>query len=88
MQEKKIESEPYLSIKKDKRYESNDFLEQYTIVTANELKTYNLWNHAFTKTELEAGIIEAGFESIEFFGGVAGEALNRESKTISAICKK
>lgn len=79
---------PYLCIKRDKRYDGNIYLEQYTILTENEHQTYNLWNHAFTQSELTDVLHAAGFIDVGFYADVAGSPLEQGNKTICAVCKK
>ncbi|MGI6106239.1 MAG: class I SAM-dependent methyltransferase [Raoultibacter sp.] len=78
---------PYLCIKKDKRYEDDYFLEQYVIVTKEDCRTYNLWNHAFSKEELTEELGSAGFADLEFYSDIAGGQGN-ESSTICVVARK
>lgn len=80
--------DPYLCIKKDKTYDKDTYLEQYTIITDKNLDTYNLWNHAFDDDELRIVLDDAGFMNIDFYSGVAGESLDKSSTTLCAVCKK
>lgn len=78
---------PYLCLKRDKRYENSNFLEQYTIITEAELQTYHLWNHAFSKEEIEHDLQNAGFGT-KLYADVTGRPFCQSSTTICAICKK
>lgn len=80
--------EPYLCIKKNKCYEENVFLEQYTIITDNEQQTYNLWNHAFSQEELISILEKEGFVNINFYGDVAGKPIESNDTTICVVCEK
>lgn len=80
--------EPYICIQKNKRYENQVFLEQYTIVTKENCETYNNWNHAFTPDELEADLQQAGFTMEGLYGNVAGPPFNDKSTSLCAVGKK
>lgn len=80
--------EPYVCIKKDKGYEGGTFLEQYIIITEGESKTYNLWNHAFTRTELLDDLKQNGFTETRFFQDVAGADYNEDGTTMCAVSSK
>lgn len=79
---------PYLCVKKDKRYENNIFLEQYTIITEEEQQTYNLWNHAFSQSEILNDLQKAGFIKVRYYGDVAGKLFDPSSNTICIVCEK
>jgi 2-polyprenyl-3-methyl-5-hydroxy-6-metoxy-1,4-benzoquinol methylase len=81
-------SEPYICIKRDKRYEDNHFLEQYIVITENDCMSYNIWNHAFTPEELTADLQDAGFSSMKMYGDVQGKPLDKDDKTICVVGKK
>ncbi len=80
--------EPYTCIKRTKRYDNNNYLEQYTIINKTETNRYNIWNHAFTPAELAKDVAAAGFKVDGFFGDVAGAALDDKGKTICCVCVK
>jgi ubiquinone/menaquinone biosynthesis C-methylase UbiE len=81
-------SVPYICIKRDKHYDNQVFLEQYTVLTEQEQQTYNLWNHAFSQHELEKDLRGAGFTCTQFYSDVTGLPLDHNSPTICAVCKK
>lgn len=79
---------PHLCIQRNKRYEKDHFLEQYIIVTDNSLKSYNIWNHAFSRGELLSEFMAVGFEDIDFYGDVTGTPYNESGATICAVARK
>jgi len=79
---------PYLCIQRDKRYPDEHFLEQYTIITAEGLKAYNIWNHAFARAELLSEFMSVGFEDIDFYKDVTGNPYSESGDTICAVARK
>lgn len=68
--------------------EEHTYLHQAAVVTANELKYYHIWEHVFTRRELEQALREAGFRQIKFFGDIAGAPAAPFGKTICAVACK
>lgn len=81
-------AEPHLCLKRDQRYQDNNFLEQYTIITEGEEQVYNLWNHAFSQEELAGDLAQAGFRDLEFYSDVTGQVYDENSTTLCALAKK
>ena len=65
-----------------KEYEEQYYLEQYAVITEEQCQIYNLWNHAFSKPEIEKDLHKAGFGSIEIYGDVSGNELTKDSTTM------
>lgn len=80
--------EPYLCIKRNKRYDAGLFLEQYFVLTEREQQSYLLWNQAYTQPNLAAELHPAGFQSIQYYADAAGSPMDKNSPTICAVCKK
>lgn len=81
--------EPYICIKRDLQYAAESvFLEQYLVLTENELACYNLWNQAFTVDKLKQMLKATGFAAIHFYGDVSGAEYSESSKTICVVAKK
>jgi SAM-dependent methyltransferase len=79
---------PYMCIQNNYRYdESKTYLEQYLIVTEDQLNCYNIWNQAFGATSFVAELKAAGFSEFQFYANVCGEALSDEDKTICVVAK-
>lgn len=62
--------------------EDHTFLNQYAIVTENDISYYNIWEHTFTLEELEADMREAGFNRIHVYGDIAGKKYEAAGNTI------
>lgn len=81
-------SSPHLCLHSFYRYdEESTYLNQYTIVTENEICLFNVWEHTFTFQELEDDLKMIGFRDICFYGNVAGEK-HFQDNTICVIAKK
>lgn len=81
-------AEPHLCIKRSKVYEDACFLEQYGIVTEEDLQVYHLWNHGFTQKELRGDLEMAGFSTVDFYGDAAGAPVDNNGATICAVARK
>lgn len=82
-------SRPYRCTQKDIRCEDYHFLEQYNIETEDgDKKTYNIWNHAFTKDELGNDLCTAGFSDVKFYNDVTGVPYSEKNNTICAVARK
>ena len=80
--------EQNVCVQRNKCYEDNHFLEQYIVITENDCATYNIWNHAFTTSEIGNELEEAGFSNIEIYGDVSGEIFDGRSNTICTIGRR
>lgn len=79
---------PYINIKRNASYPNQNYLEQYTIITAEECATYNIWNHGFEQEEIKMNLLDAGFASVTLYGDVIGANLTDESPIVCAVCRK
>lgn len=68
--------------------EDRTFLHQAAVVTGTGLKYYNIWEHVFTRRELEGALREAGFRTIRFYGDVSGAPASPGSKTLGVVAEK
>ena len=57
-------------------------------MTGTGLKYYNIWEHVFTRRELEGALREAGFRTIRFYGDVSGAPASPGSKTLGVVAEK
>lgn len=81
--------EPHLCISAFYRYDdSNTFLNQYVLVTEEEIHNYNIWDHAFTNDELERDLAEAGYLTIDWFGDAAGADYLEDGSCMCAVAQK
>ena len=80
---------PYVCLYSFRRYdETATFLEQYVIIEEENIKCYNLWNHAFSTEELREDLEKAGFDKYEFYNNVSGESYTKESSVICTTAYK
>ncbi|MBH1942135.1 class I SAM-dependent methyltransferase [Mobilitalea sibirica] len=80
---------PHACISSVYRYDkSSSYVDQYIIIEKDCINCYNIWNHAFTTEELRNDLYGAGFQTVDFFGGVAGEAYSDAGQTICAVARK
>jgi 2-polyprenyl-3-methyl-5-hydroxy-6-metoxy-1,4-benzoquinol methylase len=71
------------------RYDDNrTMLNQTIVITEASVECYNIWDHTFTKEELEGDLQKAGFATVDFYGDVAGAMYNSEGNLMCAIAKK
>lgn len=71
------------------RYDKDHtFLNQYVVITEDEVSHYNVWEHTFTFEELRRDVKNAGFDHISFFGNAAGESYNTKENTICVLAGK
>lgn len=66
--------------------ESDNYLDQYVVLTADGCRNYNIWNQIFTTASLDAELKSAGFAA-DFFGDVTGAPLTEDSKTLCAVAR-
>ena len=79
---------PHLCIQSNYIYpETNNYLEQYIIVTENNCECYNIWNQSFSMQSLKQELIDAGFKDIDFYDNTAGKAYTGKYNTICAITR-
>lgn len=79
---------PYLNIMRNASYPNQTYLEQFTIITAQDCSTYNIWNKGFEPEELKEHLLDAGFDSVALYGDAAGAELTEESSVVCAVCRK
>ena len=77
---------PHLCLNTFYRYEEErTMLSQTIVVTAEETHCYNIWEHLFTRVEMEQDLLSAGFHSVDFFGDVAGAQYDPEGNLLCAV---
>lgn len=67
--------------------DTQNCLEQYTIITSDDCQCYNIWNQSFDVDSLSSELRMAGFENLEFFDDVCGNPLSDNSKTICVVAR-
>lgn len=71
------------------RYDDqNTMLDQTIVITEDSLECFNMWDHAFTKLELETDLIKAGFTSVDFYGDIAGDVYKPDGSLMCAVATK
>ena len=80
---------PHVCIQRNYQYpETNNYVEQYVIVTEDACQCYNNWNQIYTVESMEKELREAGFEDIVFFDDAAGRPYTGNADTICAVSVK
>jgi len=79
-------AEPHICIKRNYLYpDTQNYLEQYVIITQEDCQCYNIWNQCYCRESLSTELKAAGFKSIALFDDVCGTPLSNTSKTICAV---
>jgi len=68
--------------------EDHTYLHQAAVLTQNELKYFHIWEHVFSRRELDQALRQAGFTEIRFWGDIAGAPAMRTSKILCAVARK
>lgn len=68
--------------------ETLNTLEQYLILTEENLECYNIWNQVYTKDSIVSEIKNAGFKYIDLYDDVTGKSYSGTSETICAVAGK
>jgi len=63
-------------------------LRQYLVVSADDVKCYNIWDHFFTREALLSEVQRAGFSAFEFYGDVAGQPFSYTGQAICCVAMK
>lgn len=81
-------SVPYLCIQSNYLYPDTDnFLEQYVIVTEQSCECYNIWNQAFSRETLGRELTEAGFPDLAFYDDVSGAPYSGQAATLCVVAR-
>ncbi|MGL5434253.1 MAG: class I SAM-dependent methyltransferase [Lachnospiraceae bacterium] len=78
----------YLALQATHKYPNNITLEQTTIITEDQEKTYYLWNTCYKKETLLTEAEAAGFKLCNIYGDLAGANYNVHSPTIAILLEK
>lgn len=79
--------EEYVCVKRDCLYGSV-VLEQYNVITAENVQTYNLWNEMFDEERMSHALHAAGFSSVSYYADVRGNARKSGDETLCAVAVK
>lgn len=80
--------QPHAVLERRMQYGEDVYLEMYHVMTEDSLRTYYVWNKAYTPETLRAELVAAGFSSMSFYGDIAGAPLTPESKTLCVVAVK
>jgi len=64
------------------------FLDQYTVITENHIKTYRIYEKLFTFNELEEMLKKSGFELIKKWANLDGTPFDENSISLSLVAQK
>lgn len=82
-------SEPYYGFLNTFKYDAKDLiLDKYTIIEESRTRTVYNWLQHFTPDRLKTEFEQAGFETKEILGDVAGKAFDPESREFAIIGQK
>jgi len=82
-------AEPYLCLNSLYRYdEQNTFLNQHLVITQQDVKCLNIWEHTFTKNELVQDLMDAGFAVKGLYGNIAGDEYSDDGKQMCFVAQK
>lgn len=81
---------PHLCLESVYQYDDEDETElrQVIVITEETVKSYNIWDHFFTKEKLLAELEPAGFKAVEFYGDVAEKEFSDTGEMICSVCTK
>lgn len=81
-------SQEYTALNGCYRYSECVTLEQTTVISADELEVYYLWNTYFSRQSLVAEASAAGFKVCGVYGDVAGRPYHKDEPTIAVLLEK
>lgn len=80
---------PHLCLNSFYRYdEQNTFCDQHIIITEQNVRYINIWEHTFTIEELFQDIATAGFDIDNLYGDMTGRIYCDDSKEICVVARK
>ncbi|MGM0386424.1 MAG: class I SAM-dependent methyltransferase [Actinomycetota bacterium] len=81
-------AERHLCLEANLRYPDLTTLHRAVVITRDVVRSYNIWNHCFTRESLVAETAAAGFRALEVFSDVSGAPYREESPTIAVLLEK
>lgn len=81
---------PHICFESVYQYDDDDNTElrQSIVLTEETVNCYNIWDHFFTKEALLSEIQIAGFNTLEFYGDIAGKEFSDTGETICGVFTK
>lgn len=81
--------EPHVVMQRNCYYkESANTLEQYLVITEDDVKRYNIWNQIYSKERFAKEVTGVGFEAVQFFDDVQGKEYTGEADTVCGVFEK
>jgi len=68
--------------------EKHTFCERYIIITEQEIRSINIWEHTFTEEELKQDLSLAGFLVSGIYGNTTGAEYCKDGKEMCVVAKK
>ena len=82
-------AKPHLTLESFYRYnEQNTTLDQYVIITEDDVKSINVWLHHFTKDEFSQDLGAARFNVKAIYGNMMGVDYRKNSKEMCFVAQK
>lgn len=79
---------PYVCVESHYLYpETDNYVEQYVVITRNRCRCFNNWNQIYTAASLTEELTRAGFTGVTLFGDVAGKPFSEAGGTLCAVCE-
>ena len=78
----------YVELNKFCKYSDNVTLEQYIIVSDQDIASYYIWNTYFTKETLAKEVTESGFNICGIYSDVSGSPFIENSPVIAVLLEK
>ena len=81
--------EPHICLESKFQYEEqNTFCSQYIVITEQEVKSINVWEHTFTKDEITQNLSHAGFSIKGIYSDIAGAEYCDKGKEMCIVAQK
>lgn len=68
--------------------EDDTYLEQTTVITDEDIKVYRIFNHVYSKNNLETLLDNFGFKNTCFYSDITGKEFFTNSDTIAVVTTK
>lgn len=81
--------EEHLLLQAFHRYdEQQAFLNQYIVITEDNVTNYHIWEQVFTIKTLQTVLEIVGFKNIAFYNNMKGESITDTSETLCIVAEK
>ena len=82
-------NDPYVVFERFKHYKStNNILEQYVVLSNDDISTYNIFNQIFDSDTLTLEFNKTKFNTLKFYDDVVGSRLSNNSDSICVVAYK